>query len=423
MSRTGRSCVSRAAVSTGIRILAQERATTELGPRTVDQVREAYQREAQAAGVTGLDRVLDRVQVAGRIDLATAPTTDTVRPHLAGRLQHLERMGLAKRRGARVFTVEPDFMNVLRQSQERERIGTEIRRVAGAEAAVTRRCCGAPPEEPVVGEVVATGLTRGGQHGFVLLREKVGLIYAEVAPHQAPAVRVGGRVELGDGGRHPADAGLALRLDGDRVGKENAEETDAGREAERRRLAFLVRRGLAVEEEGNHRLDPAVAERLRAGGGAEAPRVAARVLLADAPERYVESPAWTPLDWMLSNRDAPAWPGAEAWTHRRGEQLAARGMAAADPAGVGGSLPGRCGRCARRSWRRPPPKRHRSTGSCPRGSAARNRWRRRCSPGWTSTRGGASCSGTPAASRWRHTRGAPASKPATAWWRSRRGGA
>lgn len=332
--------LSRAAVSTGIRILAQERATTELGPRTVDQVREAYQREAQAAGVTGLDRMLDRVQVAGRIDLATAPTTDTIRPHLAGRLQHLERMGLAKRRGARVFTVEPDFMNVLRQSQERERIGTEIRRVAGAEAAVTRRCCGAPPEEPVVGEVVATGLTRGGQHGFVLLREKVGLVYAEMAPHQAPAVRVGGRVELGDGGRHPADAGLALRLDSDRVGKENAEESDAGREAERRRLAFLVRRGLAVEVEGNFRLDPAVAERLRAGGGAEAPRVAVRVLLADAPERYVESPAWTPLDRMLSGRDAPAWPGAEEWADRRGERLAARGMAEADPAGGWRFTPG-----------------------------------------------------------------------------------
>ncbi|WP_154661982.1 DUF3363 domain-containing protein [Phycisphaera mikurensis] len=326
----------RAAVSTDIRTLAQERATAELGPRTLDQVREAYQREAQAAGVTGLDRVLDRVQDAGRIDLATAPTNDTIRPHLAGRLQHLERMGLAKRRGARVFRVEPDFLNVLRQSQERERIGTEVRRVAGAEAPVTRRCCGEPPETPVIGEVVAAGLTRGGQHGFVLLREKVGLVYAEVPAHAAPHVRAGGLVSLEDGGRHWADAGLALRLDGDRIGTEHPEGSEAGRESERRRLAFLVNRGLAVEQEGGHRLDPAAAARLRAGGGAEPPRVSARVLLVEAPERYVDSPAWTPLDRILSGRETPAWPGAEAWAGRRGERLGERGLAERDPAGAAG---------------------------------------------------------------------------------------
>ena len=203
--------LSRAAVTTGIRTLAQERATAELGPRTVDQVREAYQREAQAAGVTGLDRVLDRVQVAGRIDLATAPTTDTVRPHLAGRLQHLERMGLAHRRGARVFEVEPGFMDVLRQSQERERVGSEIRRVAGREAAVTRRCCGTPPDEPARGQG-----RRDRPHARRLprLRPAAGEDRARlrgVAAHEAPAVRAGGVVALEDGGWHRADPGLALR--------------------------------------------------------------------------------------------------------------------------------------------------------------------------------------------------------------------
>ena len=332
--------LSRDTVSTGIRTLAQERATAELGPRTLDAAREAYRREAQAAGVTGLDRVLDRVQVAGRVELATADITDTLRPHLAGRLQHLQRMGLAKRRGARAFTLEPGFLNVLRAAQERERIGTEVRRVAGAEAPTTRRCCGTPPAEPVVGEVVAAGLTAGGRHGFVLLREEAGLVYAEVPPHRMPTVRAGGRVRLEDGGRHGADAGLALRLDGDRIAGRPSDAGDAERGVERRRLAFLVRRGLAVEEEGGHRLDPAAAERLRRGGGAEPPRVAVRVLLADAPERCVGVAAWTPLDRMAWNPHEPRWPGAEVWVARRGEALAERGLAEADPAGGWRFAPG-----------------------------------------------------------------------------------
>ena len=100
----GRDLVSRDYISRGIRARAQERATLELGPKPEHEIRTVLEREVEADRWTQLDAVLQRAaDESGFIDLRPVEPVEPqprfadpqIRGLMIGRLQRLERMGLA----------------------------------------------------------------------------------------------------------------------------------------------------------------------------------------------------------------------------------------------------------------------------------------------------------------------------------------
>lgn len=89
--------ISRDYIAEGIRHRAAELATEWLGPYTELEIQRAMQREVDQERWTGLDRTLQREAVDGLVRLETLaePRLQRRRQMLIGRLQHLQRMGLA----------------------------------------------------------------------------------------------------------------------------------------------------------------------------------------------------------------------------------------------------------------------------------------------------------------------------------------
>ena len=153
--------IARDYIGHGVRGRASELATDVLGPQTELEMRERMTREVGQERWTGLDRQLAERVRYGVVDLREAPFADDQgfrRGLLIGRLQKLEKMGLAAPRGLGQWSLSPKAEPMLRAMGERgDIIRTMQRAMAGAERPLDIFDAAAAPRS-VVGRVAAKGL-------------------------------------------------------------------------------------------------------------------------------------------------------------------------------------------------------------------------------------------------------------------------
>lgn len=158
---TGRDLIiSRDYIAEGMRRRASELATEWLGPRTELEMQRAMQREVDQERWTGLDRTLQREAVDGlvRPETLAEPRLQRQRQMLIGRLQHLQRMGLATEQQPGTWAVHAEAEPTLRAMGER---GDIIRTMQRAMSGRQRELAVFQPGEDgraVIGRVVGKGL-------------------------------------------------------------------------------------------------------------------------------------------------------------------------------------------------------------------------------------------------------------------------
>jgi len=111
----------------GLRERAEEIATESLGYRSAADAQEAHRREAVQTRYTPLDRILQFsndgssshfVVTANPEDGSLSESARELQKHLAARLMHLQKMGLAQFMGPHQWSVQADFEKVLRTLQQ-----------------------------------------------------------------------------------------------------------------------------------------------------------------------------------------------------------------------------------------------------------------------------------------------------------------
>ena len=152
--------ISQDYITRGMRERAAEVATEWLGPRTELEIQRAMQREVDQARWTGLDRSLQREAVDGlvHVERFNEPRLQRQRLLLVGRLQRLQRMGLASEPQPGVWAVHAEAEQTLRAMGER---GDIIRTMQRAMGGTQRELAVFEPGEnarPIIGRVAAKGL-------------------------------------------------------------------------------------------------------------------------------------------------------------------------------------------------------------------------------------------------------------------------
>lgn len=158
--------INRDYISRGIRGRAEELVTIELGPKSEREVRSALDREVEADRWTRLDMAIQRAaDETGRIDLRLNDTREAspdARRLMIGRLQRLERMGLASAPGPAQWIVAPNAELALRDLGIRgDIIKTMHRAMAGqgVEHGVADYAIhGQHDAPPIVGRLAGKGL-------------------------------------------------------------------------------------------------------------------------------------------------------------------------------------------------------------------------------------------------------------------------
>ncbi|WP_087047729.1 relaxase/mobilization nuclease and DUF3363 domain-containing protein [Caballeronia ptereochthonis] len=153
--------ISRDYIAEGIRRRAAELATEWLGPRTELEIKRTMLREVDQERWTGLDRVLQRE--AGddglvRTERFAEPKLQRQRQMLIGRLQRLQRMGLANEQQPHVWAVQAEAEPTLRAMGER---GDIIRTMQRAMSDRQRELSVFEPSKegrPLIGRVIGKGL-------------------------------------------------------------------------------------------------------------------------------------------------------------------------------------------------------------------------------------------------------------------------
>lgn len=153
--------ISRDYISHGMRDRASELATEWLGPRTELEIHQSLRREVDQERWTSLDRTLQREAQGGLIHVnqpAGDPRHKQQRVLLIGRLQRLQRLGLAHESAPGVWAVHAEAEQVLRAMGER---GDIVRTMQRAMGGVPRDLVVFAPGENarhVVGRVAAKGM-------------------------------------------------------------------------------------------------------------------------------------------------------------------------------------------------------------------------------------------------------------------------
>ncbi len=152
--------ISRNYIAQGMRHRAAELANEWLGPRTELEIQRAMQREVDQERWTGLDRTLQREAVGGpvRTETLAEPRLQRQRQMLIGRLQRLQRMGLATEQKPGTWSIHPNAETTLRAMGER---GDIIRTMQRAMSGQQRELTVFQPGEDgrtIVGRVVGKGL-------------------------------------------------------------------------------------------------------------------------------------------------------------------------------------------------------------------------------------------------------------------------
>lgn len=159
--------IARDYISHGIRERASELLTLELGPVSEQQIQQGYAREVNQERFTRLDREILSQAEGGVVDLRHDPKGDFARfKHTLkiGRLQKLERMGLAEPAGAKRWRLASGLEASLRDMGTRGDIIRTMHRemrAAGVDRASADHAIFDPsqPNARIVGRVIARGLS------------------------------------------------------------------------------------------------------------------------------------------------------------------------------------------------------------------------------------------------------------------------
>jgi type IV secretory pathway VirD2 relaxase len=158
--------ISRDYISRGFRLRAAELVSLELGPRSEQEIQSALEKDVHAERFTNFDRTLrdSADDNGGVVDLRPgSPDEDPeLRRLLAGRIQKLDRLGLAERIAPGQWTLKPGLEQTLRELSIRGDIIKTMHRAmsgAGRDPDVSEFALHpGPPTEPIVGRLVGRGL-------------------------------------------------------------------------------------------------------------------------------------------------------------------------------------------------------------------------------------------------------------------------
>jgi len=155
--------IDRNYIAQGLRDRAEARVTLELGPRSTREIVAALAREVDAERWTSLDRLLlGRLDENGLLDLRPDATDADSRGErlLRGRIQKLERLGLASAAGPGEWVLKPGIEDRLRDLGDRgDIIKTMHRAMQGRplhDGQLSIHPTGSP--DPVIGRLVERGL-------------------------------------------------------------------------------------------------------------------------------------------------------------------------------------------------------------------------------------------------------------------------
>jgi type IV secretory pathway VirD2 relaxase len=153
--------IDRDYITQGMRARAAEVAESWLGLRTEQEIEESLSREVGQERWTRIDRAIQAKLTDGVIDLRRRQgslETQVERNHMVGRLQQLERMGLAKESSTSVWSVNPQAEPVLRAMGERGDIIRTMQRAFSNERRDFDIVGPGGPMTPIVGRIAAKGL-------------------------------------------------------------------------------------------------------------------------------------------------------------------------------------------------------------------------------------------------------------------------
>lgn len=153
--------ISQAYITRGMRERAAELSTEWLGPRTELEIQHTLLREVDQERWTSLDRMLQREAKDGlnHVDQpAGAPNLRQRRVLLVGRLQRLQRMGLATEERPSVWAVHADAEPVLRAMGERGDIIRMMQRAMGSQQRDLAVFLPGEDGRSIIGRVAAKGL-------------------------------------------------------------------------------------------------------------------------------------------------------------------------------------------------------------------------------------------------------------------------
>jgi type IV secretory pathway VirD2 relaxase len=316
-------------ITDGVQLRAQERATLELGPETDWDLRAKLEAEVSAERFTRIDRAMLAAAEEGVLDLrpeAGQIRGDFERSLGIGRLQTLERYGLARELEPGVWTLSERLEPTMRALGERGDIVKAINRALAARgqerSAEAFSLHGEEVGTPIVGRLIDRPLTDelGDRIGVVIdgidgRVHHVSLPDASAA-EQAP---IGAVVEVGRVRSHrPADRNIAHLARGTRVYRPSEHRTlaesgniripggdyDAYVGAHVRRLEALRRAGIVERVDVDRWLIPEDFEaRAAAYEAARGRQTQLRVLCAYDLDRQVRSDGPTWLDRQFVSRD------------------------------------------------------------------------------------------------------------------------
>jgi type IV secretory pathway VirD2 relaxase len=341
--------LDRAYISNGLRWRAQEIATEELGPRPERDRHQQLGREVTHDRFTNLDRELAR-QARGNEWELSQEAARPGRPDaslLLGRVQHLERLGLAVRQSSTTWELASGWEKQLRELGERGDIIKQMHRAMQGDPAryhiakPGRPLPGQDGSAEVFGRVVQKGLADELKGSFyAVIETPTGAGYhVSLGPREAEAIREGDLVSLTTkpqrSGR-PEDA-LLVQLASQNggvyapalVGRSSAEQ-----QANERRLGELGRMGLVTKTGDRQWIVPGDLVELLLDRDREKPQhrlVIGRHALPLEEQLTYRGPVW--LDRAASQPSAPYGFGVEvrAAIEKRNEMLRKLGIDPTDP--------------------------------------------------------------------------------------------
>jgi type IV secretory pathway VirD2 relaxase len=346
-------------ITDGVRLRAQERATLELGPETDRELRIKLQAEVSAERFTRIDRAMLAEAEERMLDLRPAPGQvrgDFDRSLRIGRLQTLERYGLAQEIEPGVWTLSERLEPTMRALGERGDVVKAINRALAARgqqrSPETFNLYGDDIGTPIVGRVIDKQLTDElGDRIGVVIDGIDGRVHHVALPDASTAEQapLGAIVEIGRApSPRPADHNIAEVARGTGVYRPSEHRAlaeasdvrvpsgdyDAYVGAHVRRLEALRRAGIVERVDADRWLIPEDFEgRTVAYEGARGRNTRLRVLCAYDLDRQVTSDGATWLDRQLIGRDrsslATVGFGAEARhaIEQRARELARQGHA------------------------------------------------------------------------------------------------
>ena len=205
--------IARDYISHGLRGRGSELATEQLGIQTEREMRERMTREVDQERWTGLDRQLAELARDGAVDLSGVPTGADGgfrRRLLTGRLQELERLGLAEQQRGDRWTISTTAEPTLRAMGERGDIIRTMQRATGdTQRPLAIHDAADTAARPIVGRIAAKGLVDELQdRGYLVVDGLDGSAHFVRLPDRAElaAFPVGGVVEVRGSPREPRSA-------------------------------------------------------------------------------------------------------------------------------------------------------------------------------------------------------------------------